>query len=85
MPINQNCLHHLQKIGLPMVVEVLSTCGETITQAEIHIDGTITDLTTRKTYPHPSALRQELVAKNMATYRYLRYNGQLLSDLGVKP
>ncbi|MGA2781385.1 MAG: hypothetical protein ABSF13_05620 [Smithella sp.] len=86
MPINQNCLFQLQQIGLPMIVEVKKSKAQPIiTEAKIHIDGTITDLKTGKKYPQPSALRQELVAKNTATYRHLFFNGRSLSELGVRP
>ena len=86
MPIDPNCHKELIRLGLPMTVDVLAKDEKTvITQAEIHSNGTITDLTTGIKYDQPSALRQDIVVKNKGTYKYLVLNGTTLHDLGVKP
>lgn len=83
MPIDPICLARLQQIGLPMVVEVRNRHGAQLTTAEIHANGEITDQATGITYGCPSALRQAIVYRNTATYRFLFLNGNSLESMGV--
>ncbi|MFW5872172.1 MAG: hypothetical protein ACOCUT_03610 [bacterium] len=87
MTINRNCLQRLLDIGLPMEVEVLSRNVKPVVLgvATINTNGTVTYSKNMKEYSSPSHLRQEIIGKNCATYKFLRCKGKLLSDLGVKP
>lgn len=85
MSINKKCLARLRVLGLPMTVDVIDTSGISITTAEIHTDGRITDLTTGITYGSPSNLRAALIEPNGPTYTQLIYGGTSLRSLGVGP
>ena len=82
MPINSDCLRHLQRLGLPLDATLVDRHGNRITNVRINPDGTATDLTSGVTYDQPSALRNQLSEPNGPTYPRLIYNGPKLIYIG---
>jgi hypothetical protein len=86
MSIDSKCFQELQKIGLPMDVELVDKSQTVVACATINLDGTVYCSTNKKTYDCPSLFRDELLGSNLPTYPNLRITGQIqsLRDMGVK-
>ncbi|WPZ01525.1 hypothetical protein [Idiomarina sp. OXR-189] len=73
----------------PVNIEITDTGGKTIAKGEFHSDGEITVYSNPSLnikscrYENPSAMRQDIVASNCATYKYIKYKGKTLSEHGV--
>jgi hypothetical protein len=86
MTINANCLNQIATLmALPSTLDVLDRYGNAWTTAEILPDGRIVCHSNQTTYRNPSHLRQDLILRNSGTYKFFKYNGRTLHDLGVVP
>ncbi|WP_417441332.1 hypothetical protein [Idiomarina sp.] len=93
--IRQHCLDQVKSIArrkgesFPINIEITDIHGVTIAGGEFHNDGEITVYSNpslgikHRRYENPSAMRQDIVASNRPTYKYIKYKGKTLSDYGV--
>lgn len=93
--IRQKCLDKVidiamrKKDSFSLDIQITDTRGVPIAKGQFHDNGKVTVFSNpslgikSRRYENPSAMRQDIVARNQATYRYIKYQGKTLSTRGV--